>query len=496
MNEISINESNINNSDNNKSEENFYYFKLVYIIATSIIGFLGILILIENSNIIFSSSQNKTENLVLFYIIYCSFSWLIVYLFSLIIYKIFQFILKNNKKETEEEDELELKYITNQNIILNKSNYSNEDMIVNNFENKNYELKKFDQDKSASINNINNFALSGNVKNCRLKANLMINTENLPSNNDLENNNRGNFVSNNVNTFSNYKKNPANKLKLIYMVLMLLNYSVFMILGIFVIIKLLKEEVFKNYKLHYKIYLFALLSLIKSVLIVIGFIYKFVSRKIESNSVKFELNEEFLHQIEREIQEANRISGIISPDRNLIKYNHMFNRQDFNKNSNFALNKSASNNNLELNIGKKLTENLIDKEKELNIVVKNQHENINFNDIHDKNNGEIYKARNIFNFKIKEKVEGINDNNINNSLKHHKKIKIKNNSDYNFNLNKDSFDANSIKNNQEEEEKDVNKYKKSFSNKFNSKQNILIQDYNLINSKIDSEKLEPSNLIF
>lgn len=513
MNEISINDSNIMNSDN-KTEENFYYFKLVYIISTTIICFLGILIIVENSNILIAFSKNKTENLVLFYIVYCSFSWLIIYLLAIIIFKIAQLIFKRNKKNVEsEEDELELKYITNQNTILNKSNYLSENMINNNFpkfnsNDKDLELNNFEKnkDKIASTNNISNLGFSGNQRNYVLKTNLIrnnLNNNNSPDNENLEKSNRNhNFISSNNNTFLNHMQNPAYKLKMIYLILMLVNYSVFTVFGAFVFVKVLKEEVFKNYKLHYKIYLFLLLSLSKSSIIVIGFVYKFVSKKIESNSVKFELNEEFLQQIEREIQEANKISGIISPDRNLIKYNDMFNRQDLNKNSNFLLNDSPIYNPKDPKLDKNSTENLIEKDKYIDLNIHKSAENEKENNVNSNfikyNNNSIKaenndKARNIFNFKIKDNAEATKNNNINNNeSERNKKINFKMNSDFNFNQNKDSAAANSFKSVKDNPEKINGNYRKSFTNEFNSKKNILAEDYGLINSKIDLEKLEPS----
>ncbi len=368
----------------------------------------------------------------------------------------------------------------------------NDNFKNNSFENKNMEFNNLDKYKEKITSNNNNITQQAN---------------------DLENSNNNIVIHDNNNRLWNYMKDSESDLKLIYFIIMLINYSLLAFLGVCVFVKVLEEKVFKNYKLHYKIYLFLLLSLSKSSIIVIGFIYKFVSEKIESNSVKFELNEEFLHQIEREIQEANRISGVISPDKNLIKYNEMFNRQDLNKNSNFIFNESP-NNNEDFKLYKKSNVNLID-EKE-NIINSNlnftddnfRNENekkINSNNLNNLNEVDFKfnndKAKDIFNFQIKEKAaEAKKDINLNDSEERNKKVvNFKMNSDFNFNLNKDkdAIEANCFKNIKENEEKpnSIN-YRNSFSNElFNSKKNILTEDDDIINSKINLEKIEPSKLI-
>lgn len=502
MNEVSINDSNIIYSDN-KIQENFSYFKILYIIATTIICFLGILIIIENLNIAYTSSQNKIQNLILFYVVYCSFSWLIIYLLAISIHKLLIFINNNdNISNSEEDGDLKLRYITNKNTMLNKSNYLSENVLMNNSINnldiKDRELIKSDKNKIISTNQISNFGLSGNLRNDRIKTNLNLDNEILVGNDDIEKSNKSNFVSGNSYKLSDYIKNPANKLKLIYMILMLINYFILMFIGIYVILKLIREEVMQNYKLHYKIYLFTLLSVSKSAIIVIGFVIKFVSRKIESNSVKFELNEEFLQQIEKEIQEANKISGIISPDRNLIKYNDMFNRQDIVKNSSFNLDQFPSNSHIDHNKEKKSSGNLIDIEKKSHNNLKdinNQENNKNNEDNSlDKNKDNNIQARNIFNFKIKEKSEKKkNIKVINNENNIDKKINFKVNSDYNLDLSRNPEKYNdSLTNFKEKEDKNKNNYRKSLSNQFNSKKNILVEDYDFANSKIDLEQIVPS----
>jgi len=483
----------------NKTEEKLYYLKLVYIIASTIICFLGILIIFENSNLILGFLQNKTENLVLLYIVYCSFSWLLLYFFAEIIYK----IVRKNKKNIgydDDDGDLELKNITKHNTALNKSNYLIENMIINDnfknnsFENKNMEFNNLDKYKEKITSNNNNITQQAN---------------------DLENSNNNIVIHDNNNRLWNYMKDSESDLKLIYFIIMLINYSLLAFLGVCVFVKVLEEKVFKNYKLHYKIYLFLLLSLSKSSIIVIGFIYKFVSKKIESNLVKFELNEEFLRQIEREIQEANKISGVISPDKNLIKSNEMFKRQDLNKKSNFILNESL-NNNEDLKLHKNSTEYIIN-EKEKNKI----NTNLNFTDDNSRNENEKKidsnnlnnlnevdfnfnndKAKDIFNFQIKEKAaEAKKDINLNDSEERNKKVvNFKMNSDFNFNLNKDkdAIEANCFKNIKENEEKpnSIN-YRNSFSNElFNSKKNILTEDDDIFNSKINLEKINPSKLIY
>ena len=513
MNENSINDSNILNSDRNKKEENFYYFKLTYIIITTIICFLGILTIFENLNLVVNKSQNKTESLVLFYIIYSSFSWLFIYVAALVIFKIAQFFTKNNSDNLSEEsnDNLALKCITKENTNLNKSNNLNEFIFNNNninnvntennnaFELMNVDSKdknnnNYDKNKNISTNNISRYAFSGNVKdqlNKNTKLNLFKNENNNISHNfindDLENNSvyKNNYNSANKDSvFFNFPNSQM--LKLIYLILLLLNYSIFSIFGTVIFVKLIKEEIFKNYKLFYKIYLFMLLSVSKSAIIIIGFIYKFVSKHIESNSVKFELNEEFLQQIEKEIQEANRISGVISPDKNLIKFNEMFNRQDFsinksnvtnndlnnnkeknsqNKNLNDIENPNAqntefnndNNNNNDINshfnlINKGNISNLDDNNNTHKNISKNEMDNnskennneniINKNKetINENNNFDKKEQRNIFNFKIQDKINNtVNNKEVKNNIvdySQNKKINFKLNSDKNFVINK------------------------------------------------------------
>jgi len=502
MTEISINDSNMLITEN-KKDDNFYYYKLVYLIITTIICFLGILIIFENFNLFFFSTKTF-KNIVLFFIIYNSFSWLIIYLLALILYKNSdKCFTKNIYNEEASGEDLDLKQITNQNTLFNKCSNQREQMLNKNInlgkfntENKDLDIINLEKNRELPINNSDKIFTSTKFKNHIFKSNVTLNNINANLHVECYENKNVNLNSaNNENALNPFSNRSNYILKFIYFNLLLINYSVISIIGIIILLKLYKQEVFKNYKLYYKIYLFVLLSLTKSAIIVIGFIYKFVSRKIESNSKKFDLNEEFLKEIEKEIQEANKISGIISPEKNLIKYNDMFNRQDFNKISSFNLFDSNRNSKLEKNSA----DNLIFKDEiflnnELNIdlnnsktereKVNNQNNNKQFINFESNPNK---KDTNYFNFRI-----GENPVNFNETESRKSNIKMKSEKKFKLGIESAILPLNSNGNNVNENKK---KFKKSFSNINTLNKNIIIDDLDLLNNKIDLEKLEPSNFV-
>ncbi len=493
MTDISINDSNILNSDY-KKEENFNYFKLVYIITTSIITFLGILIMIENTDLFFINSENKDKNLVLIYILFSTFSWLFILLVALFIFYIIKYYQKTyNSNDTIGNNISEMRCNINNNFTLNKSVNLNENLnpnlkdsnIINliNF-NSNTEIKNLDNNIIGLYNNSNN---SFKQSKLYLNENYCSNFKNV-NNEKIQKNNLNTSLS--ENTLLNNFNNPSYKFKFIYLILFLIYYTIFTIYGIFASIKLVKEGIFKNYKLHYKIYLFVFLSLSKSSIIVIGFMYKFFSKKVELNSVKFEINEEFLREIEREIKEANEISGIISPEINLIKHNDMFNRHYSNKQSNFKLNES-SNGVQGSNFNVEFQKNLINKKD--NIIINNNHNLIDkdLNLVKKENcnsidniliENDIKKEINIFDFKIKEKINDDNDKN--------KKVNFKIESNSFFS--KDKYNTSIFSKNHNDPKNDNEVIKKSTTIDYINKKSILNGDIDLINSKIDLEKIEPS----
>lgn len=338
--ENSLNESQINTLDNSR-EDYFYYCKILYFISTSIISFLGILVVFENSSLIFHS-KNKSESSIIKYILFYSFSWLIIFLLALLVSKFLLNCILGRKKSNDNKNklldqEIQSKTLSSKEMPkINKSNNLNDIMLNGNshFERNNLESLNVEN----NINNMNQINSQGN-KNL---SNFIINTTY-----------RNNHFTSEINDLNEKHSllsfiQFSNKFKLVYINLVFLNYAILAVVGIMLIFKLFNEEIFRNYKHHYKIYLFMFLSFCKSSIILVGFIFKIINKKREANSLKFEIDEDFVKQIEKEIQEANKISGVISPDKNLIKYNDMLNRQDVSsflniKNSNLSDIESCKN---------------------------------------------------------------------------------------------------------------------------------------------------------
>lgn len=426
MNDNSINDSNNLSDHNDKNNHNYNYFKLLYIITTVIITFLGVLIIFEEYKIL-TNQENKSEIFILYYIIYSTISWLIIFLLSYLINFLSNFILKHegnfDKNRLIEENSKE----------INRNNISH-----NNLDN-----NPFERNINRNISNTKN----------------SINKTYLKEHDEL---------------YYIFNFPISERLRFIFVLLLFLNYIMISILGILFLNKILNEEIFKNYKLHYKIYLFILLSVCKSSIIIICIVYKFINTKIESNSTKFELNEEFIKQVEREIQEANRISGIIQPDRNLIHYNEMFNRQSMfdisltNKDRKSPFNKTG-----QLELSAASHKNEYKKNNKNNVNESNEYILHRPNTVNSSNlNSVDYITCKVPHFSNMEKTD-----------EHFVNDKFKSSCDLNKNILKNNFEK------QNNEEKFTNK--KSYSN------NILDNQFIFSNTeKIDIEKLEPSKNLF
>jgi hypothetical protein len=91
---------------------------------------------------------------------------------------------------------------------------------------------------------------------------------------------------------------------------------------------LLQNKLFyQHYQSYVDTYLFILLNFVKSLVIFCVAFYYLFKKKFKSNKLKIELDEEFIKQVEKEVEQANKFSGVIAPAQDLIKFNSMFNRQ-------------------------------------------------------------------------------------------------------------------------------------------------------------------------
>lgn len=87
------------------------------------------------------------------------------------------------------------------------------------------------------------------------------------------------------------------------------------------------KQFYQHYKNYLDTYLFILLNFLKSLVIFFIAFYYLFKKKFKSNKLKIELDEEFIKQVEKEVEQANKFSGVIAPTQDLIKFNSMFNRQ-------------------------------------------------------------------------------------------------------------------------------------------------------------------------
>lgn len=116
------------------------------------------------------------------------------------------------------------------------------------------------------------------------------------------------------------------------------------------IINMKSSSLFSNSEKYSSVYTFISINLVLSVAILGVIIYVYVIKKMQSNKVKLNLDEEFIKNIEDEIQRSNLFSGIIPSNNNLIHLNEMFNKQKIFElqNNNYSLDK--------LNLNKKIQE--------------------------------------------------------------------------------------------------------------------------------------------
>jgi hypothetical protein len=114
----------------------------------------------------------------------------------------------------------------------------------------------------------------------------------------------------------------------IFIIILLIFYLISIPASIFAMNSLLMTKNFKSEYLKFIfVFLFIIINLIKSLFIFILSVYYFLLEKFYSNKMKINFDEEFIQNIEKEIEQANKFSGVIGPSKDLIKLNYMFNRQ-------------------------------------------------------------------------------------------------------------------------------------------------------------------------
>jgi hypothetical protein len=127
-------------------------------------------------------------------------------------------------------------------------------------------------------------------------------------------------------------------------------YTVSIPYGIWLIYNLVHNQILKDYKRFYLLYVFILNNMVLGVVILSIFIYilLFIHIKISNKQRNITLNEDLINNIEREIDTSAKISGKISTNNNtnnnLIKINNLFNKQDINLNVNASSSLDNSNN--------------------------------------------------------------------------------------------------------------------------------------------------------
>jgi hypothetical protein len=156
--------------------------------------------------------------------------------------------------------------------------------------------------------------------------------------------------SNTDTSFSEEDYNIINYSFVIFIFSFILLYTLAIPSGSYLLYHMLKNTVLKDYKRFFFLYLFITNNVILGIFILSFFMYImfFIHLKI-SNRQKVMLDEEFINNIEKEIEKTNKISGTMPyiVENNSIRLNTLKKKQDTsqinNSNSNTGLNASGNN---------------------------------------------------------------------------------------------------------------------------------------------------------
>ena len=128
------------------------------------------------------------------------------------------------------------------------------------------------------------------------------------------------------------KQNHIQLCYIIFIINLVLLYFVCVIYSVVLFFdKSIYQQFYKEMYEHIAVFIFLSVNSIKAIAVLIIFI-KFILRdRRQIIREQIELDDDFIKQIEHEVMQANKVSGLITANKDLIKLNNMFNRQYMDK---------------------------------------------------------------------------------------------------------------------------------------------------------------------